>query len=219
LLVLIGAVCTFILLERARSIAADLDTVSDCYTQAAVADTAKLRLKDPSRVTTAEEDRLFGYFFTLVLSHLSPLVFIPLAFGALSCLLTIKPPLSAPPPASFSTSLSAAQEIRMSKETTSSSFLPDLRSVYISVRSVVSGLTPFWFAPVLVVNELFLLKDWSSPNSIPEGEKMYEVGQWGLFVCLGLVTAAAGVNWLAGRRYKKEKKGRKRMMGEEVFVV
>ena len=54
----------------------------------------------------------------------------------------------------------------------------------------------------MVVNELYLLKDW--PDGIPEAESMYEVGQWGLFAGLGLVSAAAVVSWVAGGRGREK---------------
>jgi hypothetical protein len=206
LLILVGAACSFVLLGRARSLAADVAAdaaaVSDCHAQALAADTAKLRLRDPSNVTTADYDRLFGSLFALLFSRLSPLAFIPLAFGALSCLVTI---------VDSSPSHIASGEIT-GTEVISTSLISGLRSLFLSLRKLVSALTACWLVPVLVVNELFLLKDWSGPDGMPEGEKMYEVGQWGLFAGLGLVAAAASVNWFAGRRMGERK-------GEDAFIA
>ena len=208
LLILVGAACSFVLLGRARNLAADVNVdpsmVLDCHAQGLVAGTAKLRLRDPNDVTTADYDRLFGSLFTLLFSRLSPLSFIPLAFGAVSCLVTI---VESPPPISYT----ATGQIT-GTEATSTSLISSLRSLFLSLRKLVSGVTVCWLVPVLVVNELFLLKDWSGLDGMPEGEKMYEVGQWGLFAGLGLVTAAASVSWFAEQRMSEVK-------GDDAFIA
>ncbi len=81
------------------------------------------------------------------------------------------------------------------------------REVFLLLRRVVLYLTPGWLLPVLVVNELYLLRGW--PAGVPEAEKMYEVGQWGLLAGLGLVSAAAAVSWIAGGSGREETVGSK----------
>jgi hypothetical protein len=201
ILVLIGAACTFALLQSSQRTANAIDTSSalDCSALAATAETQKLKLRDPNHVLSALYDRIFGTLYSLLATHLAPLTFIPLFFGALSCAITItQPVLYKQSPDYPQTQHWNGIEVSIS-DNTSTSPVTTLRTLFLTLRRVILYLTPCWLIPVLVVNELYLLKDWSGPMGIPEVEKMYEVGQWGLLTSLGLVSAAAGVNWLAGR--------------------
>jgi hypothetical protein len=201
ILVLIGAACTFVLLQKVQAIANSVDpsAVLDCQALANAANEQKLRLRDPNHVLSVPYDLIFNPLYSILSARLVPLTFTPLAFGALSSLVTI----SSPTPLKTASQLSrfngrpgAAIEVT-STDSMSTSPLTTTRKAFLLLRRIVLYLTPGWLLPVMVVNELYLLRDW--PLGIPEAESMYEVGQWGLFAGLGLVSAAAGVSWVAGR--------------------
>jgi hypothetical protein len=198
ILILIGAACTFVLLQRSQQIATSVDasTVLDCQALATTADAQKLRLRDPNNVLSVSYDLIFSPLYSILSTHLIPLTFIPLAFGALSSLVTI-----ALPAPLKSTDFSQSQSWRTievsSADSMSTSPITTVRKAFLLLRRMVLYLTPGWLAPVMVVNELYLLRGW--PAGVPEAERMYEVGQWGLFAGLALVSAAAAVSWFAGR--------------------
>jgi len=198
ILVLIGAACTFVLLQKVQAIAnsADPSAVLDCQALANAANEQKLRLRDPNYVLSVPYGLIFNPLYSILSARLTPLTFAPLAFGALSSLVTISSPTPLKSASRSNGWLGSAIEVT-STDSMSTSPLTAPRKAFLLLRRIVLYLTPGWLLPVMVVNELYLLRGW--PLGIPEAESMYEVGQWGLFAGLGLVSAAAGVSWVAGR--------------------
>jgi hypothetical protein len=225
ILVLIGAACTFVLLQRAQSIADSVDAsaVLNCQTLATDANAQNLRLRDPNYVLSVSYDLIFSPLYSILSARLVPLTFIPLAFGALSSLVTISLPIPLKSTGQAS-QLSASQgwaggglqEVSWS-DSMSTSPLTVLRKAFLLLRRMVLYLTPGWLIPVMVVNELYLLRDW--PLGIPEAESMYEVGQWGLFAGLGLVSAAAAVSWCAGGGGKDTDSAVRRIDNENACIA
>jgi hypothetical protein len=194
IVVLIGAACTFVLLRKAQDIANSVDAsaVLDCQALATAANAQKLHLRDPNNVLSVPYGLIFSPLYSILSTRLIPLTFIPLAFGAISSLVTISLPI----PLKTSSQSWPGHEI-FSTDSMSTSPLTGARKAFLLLRRMVLYLTPGWLIPVMVVNELYLLEGW--PSGIPEAESMYAVGQWGLFAGLGLVSAAAAVSWIAGR--------------------
>jgi hypothetical protein len=200
IVVLVGTACTFVLLQRSLQIGNSIDTSAtglDCQALVTAADAQRLRLRDPNQVLSVGYDLIFNSLYSILATRLIPLTFIPLAFGALSSLMTISLP-----PTVMSVEDSQSQSWKgievSSADSMSTSPFTAVRKVFLLLRRMVLYLTSGWLLPVVVVNELYLLKGW--PAGVPEAERMYEVGQWGLFVGLGLVSAAAAVSWFAGGR-------------------
>jgi hypothetical protein len=226
ILILIGASCTFALLHKSQQLATATTTTTgalNCSALAASAATQTLKLRDPNHVLSAPYAQIFTPLYTILTARLPPLTFIPLAFGAFSSLLTITAPLYQDPSTStttstYTTSYSTSAEIAISDPDTSGTrAVETLRTLFLTLRRIVLYLTPYFLIPVLVVNEMYLLKDW--PFGVPEAEKVYEVGQWGLLAGLGLVSAAAGVNWVAGSgKESGSKYGGEQRGGMEIVV-
>jgi hypothetical protein len=198
ILILIGASCTFTLLRKTQGIANSINAsvALDCQALAATADAQKLRLRDPNHVLSVSYGLIFSPLYSILSTRLVPLTFIPLAFGSFSSLVTVSSPMLLKSASEIPQSQSWTGQEVSSSDSMSTSPLTTLRKAFLLLRRMVLYLTPGWLLPVMVVNELYLLEDW--PFGIPEAESMYEVGQWGLLAGLGLVTAAAAVNWVAG---------------------
>jgi hypothetical protein len=218
ILMLIGTICSFILLlssqkTASRFVAAGGNGSVDCR----AVDLPAKRLRNPETVQMGDYERIFGYLYGLVCFKLSPLVFVPLSFGALSSLITITATVapsitsSAYQPSSSSSFPGLSSPGLITNPNTSPS--PSvLKTAFLSLRALTLYLTPGFLIPVLVINEIYLLKDW--PFGLPETEKMYEVGQWGLYAGLGLVSAAAGINAVLGGRGEEVKERESRNQGQ-----
>jgi hypothetical protein len=224
ILVPVGAACAFVLLQRTRRVANGVDpsTVLDCQALAAAADTQKLRLRDPNHVLSVSYDLIFSPLYGILSTRLAPLTFIPLAFGTVSSLATISPPTvfkstQASQHSSYQSRTGGGLEEVSWSDSMSTSPFTTIRKAFLLLRRIVMYLTPGWLIPVLVVNELYLLRDW--PLGIPEAESMYEVGQWGLFAGLGLVSAAAAVSWCAGGGGKDTDSAVRRIDNENACIA
>lgn len=145
------------------------------------------KLRNPKTAEMEEYDQIFGLGYRVLINTTPIMTFIPLFFGFISCLITIKPARPKEPGDAWEGVCVSSSEGTFSAGTA-------LRAGYLGVQRIVLVLSPGFFIAVLVLNEKFLLKSW-----IPEAEEMYEVGQWGLLAGLGLVSAAAIVNWVVGR--------------------
>lgn len=200
ILVLVGAACTFALLQQSQSNINSLDesTGLNCSVLATAAEAQKLKLRDPNSVLSVSYDRIFGPLYSLLATRLAPLTFIPLFFGALPCLITIATSIPSKSPQT-----ETWHGVEISTTPTTTSPLGPFLNVFLTLRLLILYLSPYLLLPVLIVNEVYLLMDWATSTGIPEAEKVFEVGQWGLWAGLGLVSAAAGVNWLASNRMRE----------------
>jgi hypothetical protein len=201
----IGLCCTFVLLVRSKALASPAqriasDSIVDVATCEASASAThmKFKLRDPQNVEVADFDRVFGDLYTIAVKKLSPLVFLPLVFGLLACLVTVHPsknmdhrPNGSVSNSTYSSNLEFGLGAGVSSASLSSKKSPS-RQFFLWVRNVLLGLTPAFWIAVVVVNELYLLK--GGAGGIPEVEGLYEVGQWSLLTGLGFVAAAAAWN-------------------------
>jgi len=195
ILVTAGAACAFVNLAAFKSVAAAArgpgvppdwltSTLQQCL---AVAPPARL-LRNPAHVALLDPAVLATPLFRRVADVTGPLTFVPLAFGAVACLVTIAP---VRPPAAHD-EVFASADLLDDRVATAFGFL---RTAYLRLRRLVVSLTPGCWMVVVVLGEMFLLG-----TSLPVTEEAYEVGQWGVWAGLGLVAAAAVVNWVVGSR-------------------
>lgn len=129
--------------------------------------------------------------FTRIWDVTPYLTFIPLAIGALACIVSI-----APPPTSKKRSTApevASTSDPILEESNEANLFKGL-SIYLRIRKILVALTPAVWITSLVLNELFLLQDLDGPLKLPVTEELYEVGQWGVWAGLGVVVLAGIVN-------------------------
>lgn len=186
----IGMICTLVGMIRTQRLVQSANAVpmtqASCLA-AAQAPKTNFRLRNPTTVEVGQYNEIFGTFYHAIINNTIVITVIPLFFGFMSCLITIKP-------ARPKTSADAWSGICVSSSEGTFSLSSGLRAGYLVLQRIVLAMSPCFFIGALVLNERFLLNDW-----IPEAEEMYEVGQWGLLAGLGLVSAAAVVNWVVGR--------------------
>jgi hypothetical protein len=188
LLITAGAACAFINLAAVAS-AAHGPVLPDTMLQQCRAVTPPPRLlRNPAHVGLLDPAVLATPLFRRVADVTGPLTFVPLAFGAVACLVTIAP---ARAPAAHDEVFVSA-EVLDDGAATAFGFL---HAAYLRLRWLVVGLTPGVWVVVVVLGEMFLLG-----TGLPVAEEAYEVGQWGVWAGLGLVAAAAVVNWVVGSR-------------------
>lgn len=162
----------------------------------------KLKLRSPGHAHTTASEPVFGYFYNLIVSRVAGLVLMPVAFGLITCLLTIA---ETKPSTNNKISPCANQgpydQAPIAEVSDAGRFylFSAAKNGFVLLRKVALALTPLCFIPTLVINEMYLLQDGENGEGIPGAEKMYEVGQWGLFVGAGFVAAAALVNSISGR--------------------
>lgn len=121
------------------------------------------------------------------------LTFIPLAVGAIACLISIAPPSK--------TRSSQAPEVSSNSDpllegSTEAKLFRGLE-YYIKVRRYFVALTPGFWITTLVLNEMFVLYDMGGTYGLPVTEELYEVGQWGVWAGLGVVVVASVVHSFA----------------------
>lgn len=202
-LVIVATIITYVLLVRWDNIVEGTETehadAERCIFNATL---PKLKLRNPEHAHRTAFEPVFGYFYGLIVSHIAGLVFTSIAFGLISCLTTI---VGTPSSTSKTRNPYANQypydqaPIAEVASVGRFSLFSSARNGFVLLRKVVLVLTPLIFIPTLVINEMYLLKD---EDGIPGAEKMYEVGQWGLFVGAGFVAAAALVSSVSGRTKK-----------------
>jgi hypothetical protein len=213
LFVAAGAICAFIGIVRAHSLSPiENGSIEQCLAPAH----SKLLLRNPEGVETAQYERIFGPLYGYIVRIVSVLTFLPLIFGLVGCLTNRPYPYFSRPNSSSNPCDNSQDEIYIDATILphpTSSPLSFLSATYLRLRGLVTALSPGMLIVVLVLNEIFLLKNWGTEEGVPEEEEMFEVGQWGVWVGLGFVSAAAVVNWVVG-------KGRQRAREygvEEVF--
>jgi hypothetical protein len=153
---------------------------------------AKLKLRNPEDILAADYSRIFGTMYGWITSRISGLVFLPTAFGLISCVFTI---IRQTPVRHEENAL--GDFVDQSGHYTCVGF----RNAFLQLNQLAVYLTPLLIIPTIVLNELYLLKG----GGLPEGEKIYEIGQWGIFAGAGLVGAAALVNAVLGTAKKAAK--------------
>ncbi|RFU31213.1 hypothetical protein B7463_g5098, partial [Scytalidium lignicola] len=198
----VGVICVFVALVKAKPAVANGDfgaviAQSDCVAMA-MEQRLRFRLRVAEDVVVSDYDRIFGKLYDHLKHIGAPMMFIVLFYGLIPCLFTIA---SAKPD---------CKGERTSYECYSDgngefSILSSICRGYILARRVALVCVPVVLITNVVFNEIYLLKGWEGGDGIPEAEKMYEVGQWGLLVGMSLVTAAAVINWAFGRMWKEVK--------------
>ena len=203
-LVIIATIITYVLLGRwKRVIEEAVGEQSETQNCAFNSTLPRLKLRNPDEALTTASEPVFGYFYDLIVSRVAGLVLMPVAFGLITCALTI-----VDTPAYKTQRITPyASHYPYDQRPIVGNVSPDGFSVFsaakngfILLRKIILALTPLLFVPTLVINEMYLLKD---GKGIPGTEKMYEVGQWGLFVGAGLVAAAALISSIAGKTKKR----------------
>jgi hypothetical protein len=200
-LVIVATICIFVLLAKLKPIidqSEDLEgVIGTCQLISSSSETPRLRLRNPEDVLLAAYEPVFGQIFDWIIRRISGLVFLPATFGLITCLFTVvhHPPMH--------------QEDRtVHGDFPSTSTEPTLffavQNGFVYLRTVVVCLTPLLLIPTIVINEFYLMK--GRETGLIEGEKIYEVGQWGVWVGAGLVGAAALVNSIARKTKRTETK-------------
>lgn len=199
-LVIASTICVYVLLLKAKG-AVEQVHIEDSGKEICWSGFSKpkLLLRNPEDVLLAANDVVFGKVYGWVVRRVAGLVFLPAGFGLISCLVTILPnPVrnidheDRSPLGDFPT-LAAGNTF---------SFWSAARNGFVHLRNAVVALTPLLFIPTLVLNEYYLFQ--KSNEGIPEGEKIYEIGQWGIFVGAGFIAAAALINSIVGKAKTKE---------------
>ncbi|KAH8597701.1 hypothetical protein B0O99DRAFT_684417 [Bisporella sp. PMI_857] len=201
-LVIAATICIYVLLLRSKE-AVKLSGGEDWDLERCWADNdpPKLKLRDPEDTHIATSEPVFGYFYGLIVERVAGLVIMPLVFGAISCLFAIN--LSQPRQiqrarlAYTNTPITSIEH----EQTGRLPIFSSVQNAFVQLRKVVLALTPLMFVPTLVINEMFLLRNYG--KGILEEEKMYEVGQWGIFVGAGLVAVAALISEVAGKTKRR----------------
>lgn len=198
-LIIAATICIFVLLIKWKRI---VDGGSDenwnketCRSISSTTEMPNLRLRNPEAILQAVYNLVFGRSYDWIMWRVSGLVFLPAAFGFITCLLTIghnSPTDDGDGATSFRSTSSE------------STFSSATQSGFIHLRKFVVCLTPLLLIPTIVLNEFYLLK--GRKTGVIEGEKSYEVGQWGIWACAGLVGVAALVNSIAGKPKETETK-------------
>lgn len=186
-LVIAASICIYVLLLRSKG---SIEQYSDkCQQAIAEAQREKLLLRNPMDIIEADYARTFGTMYGWITHRIAALVFIPAAFGLLSCAVT----------AIKTTPVHDQEEESWDHLTAASagklSIFSAMRYGFVQLRDLTVCLTPLLVISTIVINELYLLRG----SGAPEGEQIYEVGQWGIFVGAGLVGAAATVNAAVGQ--------------------
>jgi len=188
--VTVGMVCALVVMVRTQRLVktSPVDSMLEeiCPTFAK-AIKMEFKLRDPKTAEMGEYGQIFGPAYRVIINITPILTIIPLFFGFISCFITIMPARPKEPG-------DAWEGVCVSSSAGTFSAGSALRAAYLGIQRIVLILSPCFFIGVLALNEKFLLKSW-----IPVAEEMYEVGQWGLLAGLGLVSAAAVVNWVVGR--------------------
>lgn len=184
LLITAATVCAYLSLRPIAALAqSNTTTVAQCL----AAPPPRHPLRNPAHAALLDPAVFATPLLNRVLHVTPPLTFVPLFFGALGCLFTIPP--------------AAHAEVSASAELLQDGHVPAAFAAvhvgYLRLRGLVVSLTPAVWVVVVVLGEMFLL----GPGMRGVGtEEVYEVGQWGVWVGVALVGAAAGVAWMAGGR-------------------
>lgn len=189
-LVIAAMICIYVMLLQSKHDVAQGETVEQCRLLVKKSSSAKSLLRNPEDVLSAAYPRIFGTMYGWITRRISGLVFLPTAFG----LVTIM----------RESSIYHAEENRLGDFPVAGgdfTIFKSLRSGFVTLRTLVVYMTPLFLIPTIVLNELYLSKN----GGVPEGEKIYEVGQWGVFVGAGLVGVAALINFLVGEIKRKER--------------
>jgi hypothetical protein len=208
----VGSICTLVAMLRTQHVVKFSNTTTNNQAEClSLAQSAKLRfkLRNPPAILVGEYNEIFGPLYDSIINYTIVLAILPLFFGLVCCLITIRP-------ARPKDTADAWTELCVSSSEGNISACDAFRGGYLGIQKIVLVLSPCFFIAVLAINESFLLKKW-----IMEAEEMYEVGQWGLLAGLGLVSAAAGVNWVVDRiagATSNVKSGMKTERGTEVIV-
>ena len=124
------------------------------------------------------------------------LTFIPLAVGALVCLFTM-PPKSADAAAMSAPEMAISDDLLDNR--TSRAFRLVLK-IYDPIRTLILWCSPAFWIAVVALNENFFLHKGEWALGTYSTEKMYEVGQWGVWAGLGLVMLAGMVDYITGKK-------------------
>lgn len=199
-LVIAATICIYVLLIKWR-LAVDhsegQNSNNGFCRELAVRSGSKIHLRNPEDVLVAEYDPVFGQIYNWIIQRVSGLVFFPAAFGLITSFVTVvhDPPI-------YKEDLTGLGDFPAA--TTEPTSFSALQNCYAHLRKLVLCLTPLFLVATMVINELYLLKD--RGTGLLEGERIYEVGQWGIWAGAGLVGAAALVNSVVAKPKKPKTK-------------
>lgn len=196
----IGAVCILVALVKINPGAGDL-MASDTTQQSTCLALSqyqqlRFRLRASDDVVVRNYDRILGASYGRLTHTAAPLAFVVLFFGFISSVVTVWPAGEKDKPSTYAC-------FCVSSDSEEFSLVSAIRSGYLQARWGALVCAPVFFVATVVLNENYLLKGWQGDDGMPSEEKTYEIGQWGLIVSMSLVTAAALVNWIIGRIWRK----------------
>ena len=192
-LIIAASICAFVFLVRLKGIAG----YHDGYEQTCISNPPglKYRLRIPEITASVSYEDVFGYYYDLIVARGAPLTLVPMIFGTITCLVTISP-VRERAPWDLEVNLNPYAE-----EAPSRNIPRALKIGFHHLRAAVLYLSPMFLIPTVVINELYLMRD--KEKEIPEMEKVYEIGQWGLLLGAGLVAVAALIGEVAGKPMKR----------------
>lgn len=197
LLVTFGAACAFVNIRQIYGTAsyADGDPTNATLEQCRALNAGRT-LRDIRHVQLIAPWFLSDDAMSKILSVTPALTFIPVAVGALACLFTL-------PTKNQDATTMSAPEMTISDDLldnrTSRAFKLVLE-VYDPIRKLILWCCPAFWIAVVALNENFFLHEGEWALGTYSTEKMFEVGQWGVWAGLGLVMLAGMVDYITGKK-------------------